>query len=327
VNLLKRLFKQTPAGTPPYKILEILPDILSIDVYSHTMPTLLETFPCWTFISRGLFRTGQKEIIISLKKKADENEEDLFEAVVNYYKIITNFAVNKKLVDHGGVTQFGERKFFGHHLLYVEARSIPDIPVPARSLYALLINDEEMTWYQQFGDLRLTAKLGATTRHYPYPSWSDRDRRSVVSEKDREESILSQASLLRNPTVVIFRENNEVVLKLNKAHAAYLREAFAELTPDMPLIFLGRLSPDADACLAWDSSQDEPFAISDPSGQGKKIAGCFLLIATDEGPVTVRVVEDGFGIVMSPENLTGFGQAISSMRPFRMPGKFRLEWV
>ncbi|MGC4046294.1 MAG: hypothetical protein QM758_21095 [Armatimonas sp.] len=329
MNLLKRLFKQPLSATPPpYKTIEIVPNVLAIQVYSHAMETMLETFPCWTFISKGLSTIRQKEIIVSLKQKPDDKEEEIFDAVLNYYKIITRLVMDKRYVDQGGFTQFGERKFFEHHLIYVEPRSIPDVPVPRNALCVLMVNEEELEWFKKFGELRITAKLGAVTRHFPYPTWSDRDRKSVVSSQDYEASILSKTPILRQPEVAIFREKDEIVLELEKIHAAYIQNAFAEFTPDMPRVFLGKLPTGADACLAWDSSYDEPFAISAPDGQGKKLAACFFLLnATDEAAETIAPLEDGFAAVISYATLQNFNQALQTMKPFRLPGKFRLQWV
>lgn len=330
MNLLKRLFKQQPPAQayPPYKTIEIVPDVLAIDVYSHTMPTMLETFPCWTFISRGLSTIRQKEIVVSLKQKPDDNEEEIFDVVINYYKIITRLAMEKRYVDQGGFTQFGERKFFDHQLIYVEAISIPGVPVPQNALCVLMVDEDELEWFKEFGELRITAKLGAVTRHFPYPTWSDRDRKSVVSKEDYEATILSQTPILRKPEFAIFREKDEVVLQIEKTYAEYIRNAFAEFTPEMPRVFLGKLPAGADACLAWDSSYDEPFAISAPEGQGKKLAACFFLLsASDDTGEMVKTLEDGFAALVSATTLQSFDKALQAMKPFRLPGKFRLEWI
>lgn len=330
MKLLKRLFTKQPLSSAPapYKTLEIAPGVLAINVYAHTMPTMLETFPCWTFISRGLANIQQKEIVVSLKQKPDDNEEEIFEAIVNYYKMVARFAADKRYVDQGDFTQFGERKFFEHHLVYVEARSIPEIPVPEKALYALMVDNDELEWFKQFGELRVTAKLGAATRHFPYPSWSDRDRKSVVSQEDYEATILSKVPLLRKPEVAVFREKGEIVVLFEKIYAEYLQKAFAEFTPDMPRVFIGKLPAGADACLAWDSSYDEPFAISAPEGQGKKLAGCFfILTAMNEGPEKIAPLEDGFAAVVSYKTLESFDLALKTIKPFRLAGKFRVEWI
>jgi hypothetical protein len=58
------------------------------------------------------------------------------------------------------VTEFGERRFFDHHVLYVAAQPLPGVALPSPCLAGLLITDDELRAVRTFGPSRLLARLG-----------------------------------------------------------------------------------------------------------------------------------------------------------------------
>jgi hypothetical protein len=61
---------------------EVIPGVLYVTVYAHDIPNGDDVIPCWSFVSEGLERAGQPEIVFTLKrprgKKWQDYSEDLF---------------------------------------------------------------------------------------------------------------------------------------------------------------------------------------------------------------------------------------------------------
>src|SRR5207247_2074754 len=52
--------------------LQILPGKLSAQVYAHTISNGPIQIPCWTYITTGLWKLGQKDFIFSLRRDPSE---------------------------------------------------------------------------------------------------------------------------------------------------------------------------------------------------------------------------------------------------------------
>src|ERR1043166_3087146 len=170
---------------------EIIPGKLTVRVETHEIPSRHGAMACWSYVTDGLAAFDQTEIVFTLRRDPGDPPAGP-EEPMQLFATIAELAASGQRVTAGGVTEFGERRFFDHHVLYVAAQPLPGVALPSPCLAGLLITDDELRAVRTFGPSRVLARLGQATSHYPFPAWSDRRRRGLTLERTFEASLLPQ---------------------------------------------------------------------------------------------------------------------------------------
>jgi hypothetical protein len=257
-----------------------------------------------------LQRFGQPEIVFTLARTRGETLAP--PQPIQLFRIIHDFARAGQIVGAGGVTQFGDDKFFGRHLTYIPAQRLPGIAIPSAAICAILVTADEVLAVGQFGSARVTARLGNAARYYPCPPWSDRSRPGIAFAATRRESMLARLETILRPGrgCGIHQADGEIVLRLGESARAALATQL-ERTPDGKTFgVLTEIEPDADACLVWQPGQSAMAAIAPPGSTGRHICGCMLLIAIGMQEDSVHQTEDGFGVVLTDASWRAVKDAI-----------------
>jgi hypothetical protein len=357
MGLWNRLFgrpegAERPAEELPVTV-DVLPGRLSVRVYRHDVRAGPEQVPCWTYVTDGLWEAGQKEVLFSLRRAPGEEASGPPRDPLTFFAQMHRLAEQGRRVDVGAATSFrAPSGFLGTTdltgLAYLPAQALPGVePPPAeRALTALLLTAEEAEVVPQIGPYRLTALLGQATHYYPFPPWSERGRRSLLSRDDLEQSALSKVPLGQFPGVTALfqrppssdggglEDGASVRLRLRADSLAGAREALAALPNEWALALLTQPDPEANGRLVWRPGQQGPQAITPEGSDGSCLTGTFLaFIATPSERSGARVVEDGFVALLSASAGKQVREALLAGRPLVVPAdepgtaELRIEWL
>ena len=105
--------------------------------------------------------------------------------------------------------------------------------------------------------------------------------------------------------VRVTQEGPQTDIRVGPDAPNLLQKPFAELAIDVPVALLTDLDPRANGCFVWEPGQPEPGAITAPGSDGSRLCGSFALFVPGQPTNEVRIVEDGFGIMLTD---TAWGQ-------------------
>jgi hypothetical protein len=353
--------KAPPAGTLPATI--PLAEGLSASVHLHDVANGPEQIPCWTYVTRGLWDLGQKEIIFSLRRLPGEAPGDFPPDPLRFFVEVQRLAREGRLVDAGDHSSFrnpagflGSTEMVG--LAYLPPESLGGVPLPPsdRALTAILLTPAEAEVVPVIGSYRVAALLGQATRYYPYPPWSERGRRPVLSRQDVEQSVLgkmptvfaagSSARMLTDSQApagpgedrVINRPGTRVSLRLPEGQHSRLRDlldsALGGAADTWGVALLTEPDPEANVRLVWQPGQQEIRTITPHWSDCSCFTGGFVaLVAEPSLPDGGRVFEDGFLVTLSPATQQRVREALLAGKPTLVAPatpelmEFALEWV
>lgn len=296
---------------------DLIPGELSAQVYDHLLPTRQGVIPCWTYVSEGLERYQQPELVFTLVHPAETTVPS--EDPLRLLQMIKGLAEHGRVVHAGGVTQFGQRNFLGRHLAYIPAQNLPGVPLPQSAICAILVTDDEVAEIQEFGITRVMARLGQAASYYPCSPCSDPLRLGVSFAETRKNTILAGVVRLRVPGCRVYQANGRVVLLLATGVGALLASQLAEVPADSAFALLTDLDPAADGCFVWEPGQSEPAAITPEGSTGSRICGCFITFAVGQAEDGVCGVEDGFGVFLTLKSWRGIQKAIEEETRLQIP--------
>ncbi|MBY0229199.1 MAG: hypothetical protein K2W96_07985, partial [Gemmataceae bacterium] len=250
---------------------------LRVAVTRHALGLAGQSFPCWTYATRGLAAAGQKEIVLTLRCEKGEKEfpRDPLPLFVQFLRL----AEQGRTLDEGDYACFqvpggflGTTEQTG--LACIRAERLPDVEIPADALHAVLLTTEEAEIVPVIGAYRVTALLGRAARFFPCPPWSERGRASVLTRADMDASLLRKMPLavypgatarlamvpqppaegLADRTATV--EGGRLVLRLPMPQPEGFRDTVASLGEEWSLAFLLKADPLADVRLVWCPGQE-----------------------------------------------------------------------
>jgi Smad anchor for receptor activation-like, C-terminal len=311
---------------------EVIPEALSAMVYVHEIKTSGEPVPVWTYASYGLEDVGQPEVILTLRRRADEAIEDVPPEPLNFFKGIYKLASQGKLVAPGGYTHFRGDGFLSFHgVLYGQASALGMELAPG-TLAAILVSEDELQAAKLFGNTRILGRLAKQVRHYPQPLWSDRDRPRLEVAEIMESSLLARIARLGVPGIRATADGKRLTLRIDPAAADRLLAELDELPSDLPFALLLEVDPEAQGCLIWEGpSQQQPTAVAPAGSPGKALCACFLLVAPGQDTDLWRTMEDGYGLVLTEASTAALRETLTRRGSWELSCKddklFRLLWT
>lgn len=325
---------------------EVVPGKLFVTVYTHKIETRDRTIPCWSYVSDGMERHGQREIVFTIRRPEGEAAKDFPRELFQHFGIIYSFAERGNLVDVGGFSIFRpDMPFLGKKgkwgLMYLPAAKFAGIEIPANALTAVLIRDDETDLIQRMLFYRIATSFGTAYRHYPYPSWSDLDRKAVVSTAQFEKSILNHVRLLRIPGIMVrmaseakelsskagtgwgdthAKFGDEIILRISRKALPRIQAYLPDLSDKVPVALLTDPDSGADTRLSWLPDSGKTIGIFPNSGQGRWVTGGFIILShgesiTDGGGIR----EDGFVMGLSPASWKKVKESIAAGLPVKIP--------
>jgi hypothetical protein len=290
---------------------DLVPNLLRVRVHLHQIDTQDGLLRCWTYVTDGLRRHRQKEIVFTFRCADGVPPFPFPEDPFSLFATIDQFAQNGQLVDVGGVTQFASPLFFGRHLMYTHAQTFPEVPAPVDALAAILVTEDELRTVREFGVLRVMYRLGFAASYFQCPPWSHPVRQSTTYGP----TVLERMPHGRVSGVRVVRERERTTVRVNATALTILRGNFAELDTQSPVAILTDLDPAANACLICRPGQTGIEGIAPPGSDGSRLAGCFVMFVASHDHNEVRVFEDGFVLMLTDAAWADVRQALTGAAP------------
>ncbi len=268
-------------------------------------------------VTHGLHKQKQHEIVVSLRLAPSDDLAEQARDLIRFFATVHDWARQGRRVDAGELTQFGARGLFGQSdngLLYVTARPISGVELPARALAAVLVDRAEARLAMDCGVYRVLSRLGEQHRHFPHPTWSDLHRSSVATPRESE-SLLAKVRRARTRAASFLVQGKRVRILLSREVRTDLRSSVASLPAGAPFALLTAPADSANAVLVWHPGQKEPKAITPDGSDGSRLSGCCLLIASGGQKDQARLLEDGYSLLFSHETWARVSAALFAAKP------------
>lgn len=321
--------------------LEVISGDLFIRSYSHEVYTGEKSIACVSYVSDGLERHGQSEIVLTLPRKG--LREDVPQDVIEIFKSIHAGAESGQLVNDydvfimkSGQSFLGRRGDWG--FFFIPAEVLEGVDVPFKALAAVLAKGYEVDLLKKGLSYRVASMLGAKYGYYPCPFWSEPERKSLLSSKDFEKSLMAEAdwSFARGLSVrmsIDSEEQNEIVLTVDLSGLPQLNALLAQpTTTDSILLRLLTIpDPSVTTRLAWLRGSDTIRVIT--AFPGPWVTGGFLMLVSKEGiEEKGYAAEDGFVVCLNPTSLEKLKSSMAGAIPTAFPlgrqgGRLRTEFL
>jgi hypothetical protein len=306
---------------------EALRDV-RVQVLLHEIEEKTGKRPAWSFYTDGLLRHGQREIVITLPLLPGETAEQPPEDPVRLFAQIAELAHRGQSLNVGHVLDFGTQSVLGGRaMVFTKAVHQENVPVPAGALAGILLFEEEFQAIQKVGSSRVLARLGLHFGYFPTLLWSDRKRAQLPLVREASQSILaSMGSLIADGSTSI-KQGQTVTFTLSPS----LQTTIQNLAANSPICIRTHVHDHADACLVWTPGQASTQAITPPRSQGKMVSGCFAIFMGHPEANEIRLIEDGFALMLSPASWNQVRMALCEKREFDLPScgelNFSLRWL
>jgi hypothetical protein len=247
---------------------------------------------CWVASSDGLRTFAHPELAFAVRAVPQLDRAGAANVFAGMLGALARAAASGQRVTTGGMTRFGRPVFGFDGVVYMPSQSIAALHFPDTTLLGVFASADELTCVERFGARRLACLLARQTGYYPMPPWSDpgRPRFPLASWP----SVLAEMPVVRLAGASVVKADG-LHLRLSRARCAPILHAVMPQLGDTPPTFvMHEVHPQADACLVWDPSQQEPSAVAPPGSRGERLGGCFLAFANEQPDNASQLVEDGF---------------------------------
>lgn len=294
---------------PPVRF-EIFPEELFATVNVHDIQQGEDSFSCWSFISEGLSKYGQRELAILVRKQADQSLNEYPTDVLGFFLTVRRYASEQSVFMEGDITEFGEQGFLDEKfkaLAYVKPVGLTGNNEQDESLLnCILLTEDELEIARKFGLTRVVSLMGHSYNHYPCPPWIDLDRDSTVNKQlmsDMDNSILAKVPFLNIPYVRVCLCVDKLVISCKKGTHEFIRDFLKQLPLEAPFSIGCDIDPEANAMLVWQKTmQNGPSAITPPGSDGSRVAGCSLIVFPEQEESNAQVIEDSFLLSLKSED-------------------------
>jgi hypothetical protein len=316
---------------------EVIHEELAVRVYAHDFPLGGRLLPCWSYVTDGMRRQGQKEFVLTLQRRPTDTIENYPEDPFRLFQSIHNLAIQGKKVDLNDFTQFrlpngflDQKGLVG--IAYTKSEKILGVNYAETPLAAILLTSEEAEILSSMGTYRILTMLGHRERYYPTPPWSNRDRKSVISKKDISKSMLSTMPIANAPWASVRlhlshalsddsssdshhtpmpSSEDRLILKMKQAGREFAKNILAQIPLAQSFAWIVSPAAEADSRLVWIPDGLEVEAIIPPESKGVCQTGGFIgFMPTEELPEGGQLIEDGFVIWLRPDSMRRLREAL-----------------
>lgn len=315
----------------------ILHDRLEVRIYAHEIEGRDGLVPCCTYVTRGFALLGQRELCFSLRRQLTESREAFSEEPLKLFGALWHRvnATQGSLIQSGDVFALEPGTFLGRPDVK-GVGVVPYVPVEGLALereplLLLGLVGNELDIARDYGLLRVSARLGQLEGMFHTCPWFDRDRKSLVLRDSAEKTVLGKCMrvTVRAGSVVVAEDC--VTLRLPKSAAEALREPLGDLPADTALVLLMPLDETADGLLCWEPMSKEITAIGGRDSEGRRVAGNFAALVSEQPANGANPLEDGFALRMTSATWTEARRAIANGEPIAIEAgdgslAWRIQW-
>lgn len=230
----------------PFPITQNASDDLQITIHLHEFYLGDRQRKCWTYITKGMTRFGQQEMMLSLILE-DDDSEAYPTTPIKMFSLLADYAQQGRIVTSGEATKLGKTGLFGFTVLfYLPAIQYPTLPAAENHIALVLIHQEEYDFAKRFGLARLISRISKLCSCLPYPTWNTRRRPSLFPQGHDEKSLLSGGYSLPNLSQAMICAD-QLEISITPEHQRQL----VNLHSGDELTFLVMPSDKSDAVLHW----------------------------------------------------------------------------
>jgi hypothetical protein len=259
---------------------------LKVEVFFHDVVAKAgAVYPAWTFVTRGLFELGNKEMVMTLKCTPGEvaqafktSGRNFPEAVLHLFANIydDHFAesgeghIDEAMWYEWPKLEGAESPFFldkanwGAFIFgppdYLGYSDLDGLFIGNRPYMSIQpIFEDEWAIMKHFGATRIIAMMGQHLQSYPWPRFVDRDRRSVIPSTLNLESVVAnnkvfdagEQVVLSDLCAVLDLEKKSIGLRFPLHQVDLIKSHLDTLANNSGLIFNLTIAPHADSHLYW----------------------------------------------------------------------------
>ncbi|KAK2808070.1 hypothetical protein FQN50_004988 [Emmonsiellopsis sp. PD_5] len=249
-------------------IVPILPqEGLEVLIYPHKIQSMISgELYCWTYISRGLARVGQKEVVFTIRRRvATEREIDYPKTPLQWYEFLHGAAKNGQTVDAYQRTEFHSPSFLNRPdfkwVVYCDPHPIRNVPAsyfPLEWLQAIPLLAPEADVANQYGVSRALSHLGFSERWFPFIPWVDRDRQPCITMENMAGTIKDSMPFVVILGISALRKGPDIVLHVSSKSAPSLKESLSQFALEHVFALSTTPFKDADSGLMWKNTDTEP---------------------------------------------------------------------
>lgn len=314
--------------------IQLIPDELIAYEYTHTIKSA-QAVQCCTYITQGMLKHKQKELIITLQQSALIKPGEPKGFLLNLIRNIFQLAKQGKLVDVGGYSSFvltdDNRKIgLPFNMIYFHPIPLPGVLLPPLALTVRFMSPDEQKAYIAFGATRLMSSWAYHFKYFPYPPWSEIPAPNIASMEHFQASLLNKTPRMYAPWSTVNMEKDEIVLRLQPEASKILASGLSQFSPTQPMALLTNFDPRADACLAWLPEQNQTTMNITPRSTLSRVAGGFITFVPEQQKMAIRMFEDGFIALIPTGTWLRIREAMSSGHNITVPTAertFRLEYA
>lgn len=263
-----------------------------------------------------------------------DSEQGPLQEPLHFFVSLYIVASQGRRVDVGDVSEFdpGQSLLGRPAVLYMPAQSVEGVELPEPSLTAILLAKEELEAARRFGPLRIANRLAEDLGFYPFPPWSDPDRRGLSFAVTLETSLLLQLPIHGHAMARVIGGRDGLVLRVDPRATTELRDQIRVHGDTDPFVIW--TGPDSGSAKVMVWNPDDGIGKSElptPYEEGEAIEGCFVAIFPGQEVNHWRRIEDGFQILLRQETWNELRPALLGGRPMRVEftdgTHLELAWV
>ncbi|MBX7105166.1 MAG: hypothetical protein K1X57_13880 [Gemmataceae bacterium] len=284
---------------------ELVPEDLDVRVFRHAVDSTSGPVPCWSYVTDGLRRYGQKDIVFTLRRMPGEADGAFPRDPFDLFLLLRQQARDGKVVEAGGYSRFARPGgFLGKEgpvgMAYVPASPLKGVNYPDRPLAAYFVSADELESVRAHGNYRLLTLLGFRSNFFPFPPWSERGRRSLLGPKDVKASLLGQVAVATTRGLTARRQRNQLHLYVHdERYLQHLEKRLAQVPPG-PIVLLTDPDPEAKARLVWKPGMAVETVAVDNRPEAVLTGGFVAFLPSTAAEEGAHVCEDGFVIKLRP---------------------------
>jgi hypothetical protein len=282
----------------------VLPGGLNAALYKHELAIAEQALPCWTIVTEGLAPYGQSEIVLTVLKARGARDE-FPPGVLGYIRSLKQLAEQGSFVGDGGISSWrapGPLGFGGFvGVAFFLPTPIPGIRLRDDYLEGVFLKEGEVEVATRCSLQRVLNALGRQARYFPFPYWSDPGRAAVYGLGDAGRSVLYNLDRIAMPgaTATVSQQGDACLLSVPRDGAELLAET---LESRRAVAVLPGRDPGLPAALVWNPQQAAPEANAVAGKDASDLSAAFVsLVASDEPVDRVTFLEDGYGVLLSPD--------------------------
>ncbi len=314
----------------------LVADRLAVHVFEQRFATPTGDVDAWAYLSAGLGRIGQKELMLVARRPEGAEQGDYPRELLEAFRQLFARAESKRVSDVGSCMRFQEGapvEFDGNSyagMLFSLPQRLPGRMIVPPHLLGVPLTAAEIDAARQFGVVRLMTHLARKHRFYPTPPWIESERPELPDDPNQSLLARTRRAHLRGAVAYLHGwvrgaqaegpvglAGQRVVLQLHPQVRHSLLQHTEGMEQGQPRVLFTDPDARAHAALHPASGRQGLHSVGAGAQDTVRIAANFLLISVGEPQDRAGIAEDGLALALRSQTWERMRQAIASGQPLR----------